>query len=127
MTLPSMIEWWESQITDANSSGVEYIITSLPHMQCVNQPETLDPIYMPKQMKIDCRIILDNLENGLNNELKSKYKPALDNIRANVLDVEVDDNKQQLVWAKMKDYLKSLDNYRNKHIFDYLPYMEKYW
>jgi hypothetical protein len=127
LTLPSMIEWWESQIAETNSSGVEYIITSLPHMQCVNNPETLDPIYMPKQMKHDCRIMLDKLENGLNTDLQHKYKPAFDNIRANVLDVEVDSDKQIVVWNNMKSYLTSLDNYRNKKLFDYLPFMEKYW
>jgi organic radical activating enzyme len=127
LTLPSMIEWWESQINDANQSGVEYIITSLPHIQCVNQPQTLDPIYMTKKMKDDCRVILDRFENGLNNQLKVKYKPAFDNIRANVLDVNIDETTQKDVWNKMKEYLKSLDKYRNKDIFKYLPYMELYW
>lgn len=118
-----MVEWWEGQI--AEGCG---ILKSLPHVQCVNNPQYLDPVYMPKAMKQDAHKMLDDLEDYIvKANLENKYIPVIENIRTNVLNKEVDEVEQQEQWAKMKDFIEPLDKYRNRNIFDYLPYMTKYW
>lgn len=127
MTLPSLIKWWEQQLVEWEVEGHPIIVTALPHVQCVNNPRMLDPIYMPKVMKEDCRKVLSNFENNCDIEIRNKWKPAFDNIRKNVLDVEVDSNLQVQVWNEMKTFLSRLDKYRKRDILKYLPYMRKYW
>ena len=43
------------------------------------------------------------------------------------LNKEVDEVEQQNQWSRMKDFIEPLDKYRNRNVFDYLPYMTKYW
>ena len=123
LTFIDMVKWWENQVSQGCG-----ILTSLPHVQCVTNPDHLDPIYMPKKMKQDGLLMLDQLEEYCDtNNILEKYKPAIDNIRTNVLLKEVDDEKQINMWEKMKSFIIQLDKYRNRNIFDYLPHMKEYW
>jgi len=118
-----LVKWWETQV--AEGCG---ILTSLPHVQCVTNPSYLDPVYMPQEMKEDVREMLNNLEIYLEeNNLKSKYISAIDNIRTNVLDKKVDETERKEQWNSLRNFIEPLDKYRNRNILDYLPYMKKYW
>ena len=117
------IKWWEEQVE--SGSG---IAPWLPHVQCVNNPAHLDPVYMPKEMKDEVRVTLARLEKFIEEKnLVDKYLPVIKNITTNVLDVEVDEEYRRTVWLKMQKFLTDLDKYRGRNIFDYLPYMKKYW
>ena len=123
MTIDETIKWWESQVE--SGSG---IAPWLPHVQCVNNPQYLDPVYMPREMKEEVRKSLSRLEDFIKEKnLVTKYQPVITNIKTNVLDVEVDEQVQREVWLRMQNFIEPLDKYRNRNIFDYLPYMEKYW
>jgi MoaA/NifB/PqqE/SkfB family radical SAM enzyme len=123
LTFGDMIKWWEEQV--ASSS---YVANWLPHIQCVNNPEYFDPSYAPLEMKNAANLMLEELEDYLTvNGLNHKYFPAIENIKTNVIKKTVDENKQLKMWLKMQDFLITLDEYRNRKIFDYLPYMKNYW
>ena len=119
-----MIKWWETQVAD-EGSGVDKL---LPHIQWVNNPEYLNPKYAPKELKIKAEHMLINLEEYLDkNNLLDKYKPPIENIRNNVINVEIDENIRMGHWKNMIAFLQSRDKYRNRNIFDYLPYMKEFW
>jgi hypothetical protein len=83
---------------------------------------------MPKEMKDEVRVSLARLEKFIEEKnLVDKYLPVIKNITTNVLDVEVDEEYRRTVWLKMQKFLTDLDKYRGRNIFDYLPYMKKYW
>ena len=123
LKLDEMIDWWEQQISQGCG-----LLTSLPHMQCVNNPNYFDPVYIPKNMKQAVTTMLDNLESKYETTgLLSKYKPAIDNIRTNVCNKDIADDVQQEMWNKMKKFIEPLDKYRKRNIFDYLPYMKEFY
>ena len=123
LTIDTMFEWWEGQV--ASGCG---IIPSLPHMQCVNNPDYFNPIYMPKEMKEEAYESLQRFEIfTIKNRMHSKYLPAINNIRLNILEAEVNEEERKAAWLRMQNFLISLDKYRNRDIFKYLPFMEKYW
>jgi hypothetical protein len=79
-------------------------------------------------MKDEVRVTLARLEKFIEEKnLVDKYLPVIKNITTNVLDVEVDEEYRRTVWLKMQKFLTNLDKYRGRNIFDYLPYMKKYW
>jgi hypothetical protein len=105
-----MVKWWETQVSDGCG-----ILPSLPHVQCVTNPAYLDPVYMPKDMKDDVREMLLNLETYLEeNGLKSKYISAIENIRVNVLDKEVDEEARKDQWNQLRNFIEPLDKYRSR-------------
>lgn len=123
LTFSDMIKWWEEQVKSSS-----YVATWLPHIQCVNNPDYFDPVYAPPAMKIATESMLKELEDYLIlNNLDNKYRSAIENIRTNVIRKTVEETKQFSTWMKMQDFLTSLDRYRNRNIFDYLPYMKDYW
>lgn len=123
LSIDETVKWWESHVE--SGSG---IAPWLPHVQCVNNPAYLDPVYMPKEMKDEVRETLHRLEKFIEEKnLVDKYLPVIKNITTNVLDVEVDEEHRRTVWLKMQKFLTDLDKYRGRNIFDYLPYMKKYW
>lgn len=123
LSLDETLEWWEDQIL-TNSS----FQTTLPHIQCVNNPAHLDPVYMPLPMKAKCEETMKRIEAMSERRgLGDKYAPAIANIRTNILQKEVIPAVQKYIWEQMKIYLSKLDKHRNRNIFDYLPVMEEYW
>jgi MoaA/NifB/PqqE/SkfB family radical SAM enzyme len=123
LSIDETIKWWESHVE--SGSG---IAPWLPHVQCVNNPEYLDPVYMPKEMKDEVRNTLARLEKFISEKnLVDKYLPVIKNITTNVLDVDVEEDRQRTVWLKMQKFLTDLDKYRGRNIFNYLSYMKKYW
>lgn len=124
LTFGDMVKWWETQVQDEGSG----ILKSLPHIQCVNNPSYFNPAYAPKELKEKTRLMLDDLQNYLKSvDLESKYLPAIENIRTNVINAEVDEKLRKAHWRRMRDFVEPLDKYRNRDIFDYLPYMKDYW
>jgi sulfatase maturation enzyme AslB (radical SAM superfamily) len=123
LKLDEVIEWWEDQVL-SNSS----FQTSLPHIQCVNNPAKFDPVYMPKEMKLECEETMKRIELLCERRgLGQKYAPAIANIRTNILQKEIPDDLQKSRWSQMKEFVTRLDKYRNRDIFEYLPFMRKYW
>jgi sulfatase maturation enzyme AslB (radical SAM superfamily) len=123
LKLDEVIEWWEDQVL-SNSS----FQTSLPHIQCVNNPSKFDPLYMPMQMKLECELTMQRIEALCERRgLGDKYAPAIHNIRTNILQKEASAEERNRHWDAMKVFVKRLDAYRKRNIFDYLPFMEKYW
>ena len=123
LTLDNLIDWWETQI-ETNSS----ILKSLPHIQCVNNPDYFDPIYMPDQMKEKAKDTLQRvIQLSADRNLGEKYTPAINNILNNVINKQVDSELQTTKWLEMQKFVSSLDKHRNRNIFDYIPYMKDYW
>jgi sulfatase maturation enzyme AslB (radical SAM superfamily) len=123
LSLDETLEWWEDQILSNDSFQ-----TSLPHIQCVNNPAYLDPSFMPDTMKAECEETMKRIEAlSERRGLGDKYESVIANIRTNIIQKEVEPQMQKLRWEQMKNYLIKLDKYRKRNIFDYLPYMEKYW
>jgi hypothetical protein len=123
LNLDEVIEWWEDQVL-SNSS----FQTSLPHIQCVNNPAKFDPVYMPDAMKLECENTMQRIETLCERRgLGDKYAPAIQNIRTNILQKEVSTEERERHWFAMKVFVLRLDKYRKRNIFDYLPHMEKYW
>ena len=124
LTFGDMVKWWESQVTDEGCG----ILKSLPHVQCVNNPSYFNPLYAPRALKDKTAEMLDDLEDYLKDyDLLDKYLPAIENIRTNVINAKVDEKLRMAHWRRMRDFIEPLDNYRNRNIFDYLPYMKEYW
>ena len=123
LTLDSLIDWWETQI-ETNSS----ILKSLPHIQCVNNPDYFDPIYMPNEMKEKAKYTLQRvIQLSTDRNLGEKYTPAINNILNTVINKQVDTDTQTTKWLEMQKFVTSLDKHRNRNIFDYIPYMKEYW
>jgi len=123
LTIDVLLEWWEGQVSSSPS-----VLRSLPHIQCVNNPSYFNPLYMPHEMKDEARKSLDRLATfASTHSLGDKYTPAINNIAATVLDAEVDEELRMIQWLKMQSFVESLDKHRNRNIFNYIPYMEKYW
>ena len=123
LSLDEVIEWWEDQVL-SNSS----FQSSLPHIQCVNNPAKFDPLYMPDAMKLECENTMQRIEALCERRgLGDKYAPAIQNIRTNILQKEVSAEERAEHWFAMKVFVHRLDKYRKRNIFDYLPFMEKYW
>lgn len=123
LSLDEMIKWWieQTEICEAMSKEI-------PHVQCVNKPDFLNPIYMPKEMKMEVDKLFSNLEKYLNEKrLHTKYAPILENIRRNILSTQEDENLREVNWKQMKQFLFSLDEHRNRNIFHYLPKLQKFW
>ena len=122
LTLDSLIDWWETQI-ETNSS----ILKSLPHIQCVNNPDYFDPIYMPNKMKEKAKDTLQRvIKMSVDRNLGEKYTPAVNNI-LNTIRKKVDSDLRTTKWLEMQKFITSLDKHRNRNIFDYIPYMKDYW
>lgn len=123
LKLDEVLEWWEDQVL-SNSS----FQTSLPHIQCVNNPSKFDPLYMPSQMKLECENTMQRIEAMCERRgLGDKYAPAIHNIRTNILQKEVGAGERNKHWNDMKVFVDRLDKYRKRNVFDYLPFMEKFW
>jgi hypothetical protein len=123
LNLDEVIEWWEDQVL-SNSS----FQTSLPHIQCVNNPAKFDPLYMPAAMKLECENTMQRIEALCERRgLGDKYAPAIHNIRTNILRKQVNAEEKNRHWNAMKVFVDRLDKYRKRNIFDYLPFMKKYW
>jgi sulfatase maturation enzyme AslB (radical SAM superfamily) len=124
LTFGDMVKWWETQVQDEGCG----ILKSLPHVQCVNNPSYFNPVYAPKELKEKTAIMLDDLQAYLKTvDLEDKYLPAIENIRTNVVNAKVDEKIRNAHWRRMRDFVEPLDKYRNRDIFDYLPYMKEYW
>lgn len=123
LSLDETIEWWEDQVL-TNSSFQR----SLPHIQCVNNPVHLDPIYMPDDMKQECEETMKRIEQLCERRnLGNKYASVVENIRTNILNTPDIGMERVRKWMQMQDYLTKLDKHRNRDIFNYLPFMRKYW
>ena len=123
LSLDETLEWWEDQVQSNDSFQ-----KSLPHIQCVNNPYHLDPSFMPAAMKVACEETMKRIEAlSERRGLGDKYESVIANIRTNIIQKEVQPHVQNLRWEQMKTYLVKLDKYRKRNIFDYLPFMEKYW
>lgn len=124
LTFGDMVKWWESHVAD-EGSGIDKL---QPHVQCVNFPDYLDPKYTPKALKVKAEYMLKDLEEYLDkNNLLTKYKPIIENIRNNVINFEIDEDIRMGYWRKMRRYIDSRDKYRNRNILEYLPYMKEFW
>jgi Radical SAM superfamily len=122
-TLDTMLEWWESQMEPAAG-----IYDSLPHIQCVNNPDYFNPLYAPIELKNETYLSLGRLEKfAAEHNLESKYMPMIENIKTNILEKNVDEKVRKDMWLKMQNFIILLDKYRNRDIFKYLPYMKNYW
>jgi hypothetical protein len=85
-------------------------------------------VYAPKELKEKTAAMLDDLQVYLKTvDLEDKYLPAIENIRTNVVNAKVDEKIRNAHWRRMRDFVEPLDKYRNRDIFDYLPYMKEYW
>lgn len=123
LNLDETLNWWEDQVL-SNSSFQK----TLPHIQCVNNPAKLDPLYMPDKMKLECENTMKRIEQlSIDRGLGEKYFPVIANIRTNILEKEVDEQRRIRKWAQMKEYLLKLDKHRKRNIFEYLPFMQEYW
>lgn len=123
-TFGDVVKWWETQVQDEGCG----ILKSLPHVQCVNNPSYFNPIYAPKGLKEKTGLMLDELQTYLKSvNLEEKYLPAIENIRTNVVNAKVDEKLRLAHWRRMRDFVEPLDTYRNRNIFDYLPYMKEFW
>jgi len=123
LTLDSLIDWWENQV-ETNSS----ILKSLPHIQCVNNPDYFDPIYLPDEMKEKAKDTLQRvIKLSAERNLGDKYTPAINNILNTVINKQVDSELRNIKWLEMQKFVTSLDKHRNRNIFDYIPYMKEYW
>jgi len=123
LTLDSLIDWWETQV-ETNSSMSE----NLPHIQCVNNPDYFDPIYMPDEMKEKAKDTLQRvIQLSAERNLGEKYTPVINNILSNVINKQVDSELRTTKWLEMQKFVTSLDKHRNRNIFDYIPYMKEYW
>jgi len=124
LTFGDIVKWWETQVADEGCG----ILKSLPHVQCVNNPSYFNPAYAPIELKNKTAIMLDDLQNYLKTvNLEDKWLPAIENIRTNVLKAKVDEKIRLAHWRRMRDFVEPLDKYRNRKIFDYLPYMKEFW
>lgn len=124
LTFGDMVKWWETQVQDEGSG----ILKSLPHVQCVNNPSYFNPAYAPIGLKNKTAVMLDELQTYLESEgLLEKYLPAIENIRTNVINVKVDEKIRMAHWRRMRNFVEPLDKYRDRNIFDYLPYMKEFW
>jgi organic radical activating enzyme len=123
-TFDELVKWWETQVADEGSG----ILKALPHVQCVNNPSYFNPAYAPKGLKEKTAVMLDELQEYLKTvDLESKYLPAIENIRTNVINAKVDEKLRMAHWKRMKNFVEPLDKYRDRNIFDYLPYMKEFW
>lgn len=124
LTFGDMVKWWETQVQDENCG----ILKSLPHVQCVNNPSYFNPLYAPRALKDKTAVMLDELQAYLKeNNLEEKYLPAIENIKTNVINAKVDEKLRKAYWKRMRDFVVPLDRYRDRNIFEYLPYMEEFW
>jgi sulfatase maturation enzyme AslB (radical SAM superfamily) len=122
-TIDSLLNWWEDQVDSSPS-----IQKTLPHIQCVNNPDYLNPLYMPKEMKEVARESLNRvIQMAIDRNLGDKYTPVINNIINTILDKEVNEDLQKVRWLQMQHFIMPLDKLRNRNIFDYLPYMKQYW
>lgn len=123
LKLDETLSWWEDQV-ESNP----YFLRSLPHIQCVNNPTYFDPIIMPLAMKQECEKTLQRLSDNMKDRnLEGKYESVITNIRKNIINTLIDDNHRNARWQEMKIFCERLDKHRNRHIFNYLPFMEQYW
>ena len=122
LTMDTFLEWWETQV------GPGAFAITLPHLQCVNQPAYMDPIYAPKEMKEAARASLERVrEMSIRRNLGDKYAAFIENITENVLNKEVEEEFRKFQWIRLQDYVVPLDKLRNRNILDYLPHMQDYW
>ena len=125
LSFGDLVKWWEETQVQDEGSG---ILKSLPHMQCVNNPSYFNPLYAPRALKDKTAVMLDELEVYLTDKgLLDKYRPAIENIRTNVINAKVDEKLRMAHWRRMRDFIEPLDKYRSRTIFDYLPYMKEFW
>jgi MoaA/NifB/PqqE/SkfB family radical SAM enzyme len=125
LTFGDLVKWWEETQVQDEGSG---ILKSLPHIQCVNNPSYFNPVYAPRALKDKTDVMLDELEVYLTDKkLLDKYRPAIENIRTNVINAKVDEKLRKAYWKRMRDFVEPLDRYRKRNIFDYLPYMKEFW
>jgi sulfatase maturation enzyme AslB (radical SAM superfamily) len=125
LSFGDLVKWWEETQVQDEGSG---ILKSLPHIQCVNNPSHFNPVYAPRALKDKTAVMLDELEVYLTDKnLLDKYRPAIENIRTNVINAKVDEKLRKAYWKRMRDFVEPLDRYRKRNIFDYLPYMKEFW
>ena len=125
LSFGDLVKWWEETQVQDEGSG---ILKSLPHVQCVNNPSYFNPLYAPRALKDKTAVMLDELEVYLTDKgLLDKYRPAIENIRTNVINAKVDEKLRMAHWRRMRDFIEPLDKYRSRTIFDYLPYMKEFW
>lgn len=123
-TFDELVKWWETQVADEGCG----ILKALPHVQCVNNPSYFNPAYAPIGLKEKTAVMLDELQEYLKTvDLENKYLPAIENIRTNVINAKVDEKIRLAHWKRMKNFVEPLDKYRDRNIFDYLPYMKEFW
>jgi hypothetical protein len=122
LTIDTFLEWWEDQV------GPGGFADTLPHLQCVNQPVYMDPIYASKEMKDAARASLERVRKmSIRRNLGDKYTAFIENITENVLNKEVEEELRTFQWIKLQDYVVPLDKLRNRNILAYLPHMRDYW
>lgn len=123
LTIDSLLAWWEDQVGSSSS-----MLTALPHIQCVNNPDFFNPLYMSRTMKEEARKSLARVSQmALDRNLGDKYTPIINNITTTVLNTDVPEEVRVKQWLKMQNFIAPLDSYRNRNIFDYIPYMKEYW
>lgn len=123
LKLDEILTWWEDQIHENYS-----FIQTLPHVQCVTSPSYFDPVYMPSDMKAECKNTLEKLSQEMEKRGQlHKYQSVINNIENNILSVEIPEDKRLVEWMTMQDFCEKTDIHRDRNVFDYLPYMRDYW
>lgn len=123
LKLDEVMDWWEGEVSSHPAFN-----KSLPHIQCVHQPVKFDPSYVPREMKKDIGDTLVRLQDvAKKHNVGDKYDSVIEYIKRNVIDVNHEEKLRMARWMEMQEFLTKLDVYRKRKIFDYLPYMEKYW
>jgi len=122
-TIDTLLNWWEDQVASSKS-----VHTYLSHIQCVNNPDFMNPLYMPREMKEVARESLQRVNQmAIDRNLGDKYTSVVNNIINTIIDKEVDEEVRVAKWLQMQDFIIPLDKHRNRNIFDYLPNMKQYW
>ena len=123
LQLDQILNWWEDLLASS-----EIFIPGLPHVQCVTSPSHFDPVYMPEEMKAECRKTLERLASTMSERgLLHKYQSVINNIESNILNVKPPEADRIVEWMTMQDFCEKLDRHRGRDIFEYLPYMKNYW
>lgn len=123
LKFPDMIKWWIGQVEECSD-----VLNYFPHINLVNTPSFFNAVYAPQALKQKTEEGLVELVAYLSDKnLLDKYQPNIENIRKNILFVDVNEQERQFQWQRMQDFVRSRDRYRNRDIFDYLPYMREFW
>lgn len=123
LSLDETLLWWEDQV-----QSHPHMLKSIPHVQCVNNPTYFDPVYMSLEMKKECENTLRRLDEKMKARgLDGKYDSVIANIQNNIINVHPDEEIRINEWKKMQAFCQRLDVHRDRNIFQYLPYMKKYW